>query len=345
MEPRKKGMAKRDSVPIIVVLFHREKETRQMFKQLEKVTGNYSLIIVNNGFDDRDFLESLNTEHYIENEVNVGTIKAINQGLDVAEGKYIAVLHADLLIFEEGWLDHIIQFMERRVDVGLVGLAGRHAIKADGTYDESTTLTKMIGYPASYLPTWRFTEVATIDGLGWVMRNIGLRLEEDYGLMHYYDLDLSLQNIEAGYKVYVAAVEIEHLADPLGEMRSSRDEGEYLAAIGGDDESYYAEVKKKFLDKWQHVLPITRGYRDEAFYYYYYRLGELEKWAEELREYIKKLEESNSARGAELERLTNYIRRLEKDIRDKDGELEKAADYARKLEEFIDRAKKGRGHP
>ncbi|MDD5448363.1 MAG: glycosyltransferase, partial [Actinomycetota bacterium] len=103
MEPRKKGIAKRDSVPIIVVLFHREKETRQMFKQLEKVTGNYSLIIVNNGFDDRDFLESLNTEHYIENEVNVGTIKAINQGLDVAEGKYIAVLHADLLIFEEGW--------------------------------------------------------------------------------------------------------------------------------------------------------------------------------------------------------------------------------------------------
>lgn len=331
----RKKIAKRDSVPIIVILFHREEETRRMLEQLRKVTDNYSLIIVNNGFGDQNFLKSLDMGRYIENNVNTGTIKAVNQGLDVAEGKYVAVLHADLLIFEEGWLEHIIQFMERRTDVGLVGLAGRHTINANGTFDINTTITKMIGYPASHQPTWRFTEVATIDGLGWVMRNIGLRLDEGYGLMHYYDLDLSLQYIEAGYRVYVAAVEIEHLADSASEMRSSRDEEEYLAAIGGDDEAYYADVRKKFLDKWQQVLPISRGYRDEAFYYY--RLGELERQMEGL-------EESNCARGAEFERLSDYIQKLEGDIKDRNAELEKAADYARRLEELIASAEKGKEH-
>gem|GEM_PF-5754318 len=42
---------------------------------------------------------------------------------------------------------------------------------------------------------------------------MGIRLDESFGLMHAYDVDLSLQYIEAGFRVNVAAVEIEHLAD------------------------------------------------------------------------------------------------------------------------------------
>jgi hypothetical protein len=89
------------------------------------------------------------------------------------------------------------------------------------------------GYPASYRPTWRLTEVAAIDGLGWVMRNNGFRLDEDFGMMHFYDLDLSLQFIEAGFRVYVAGVEIEHLSED--ERESTRSREDYLARVGGSD--------------------------------------------------------------------------------------------------------------
>lgn len=55
----KARIEERDQVPVVVVLYHREKETRQMFEQLARVTDNYSLIIVDNGFGDERLIESL----------------------------------------------------------------------------------------------------------------------------------------------------------------------------------------------------------------------------------------------------------------------------------------------
>src|SRR5450759_2944301 len=116
----------RCEVPIVVVLFHREHETKKMFEQLEKVTSGYSLILVDNGFDDSTFLEELSPLRYVKNHENTGAIQGINQGIELAEGKYVAVLHNDILIYDGGWLDEIVSFMERRPDVGLVGLQGAH---------------------------------------------------------------------------------------------------------------------------------------------------------------------------------------------------------------------------
>ena len=258
-----KDSSSKSITPIIVVLHHREDETREIFWQLEKVTDNYSLILVDNGFDDAELLQQLHPLHYIKNEVNTGMIRPINQGLEMAQGEYISVLHNDLLIYDEGWLDHIIDFMEMRPDVGLVGLAGGHGIKEDGSLDLRGTVMNMRRHSECYRQTWRFTEVATIDGLGWVMRNKGFRLEETFGMMHLYALDLSLQYIEAGYKVYVAAVDIWHMAE--NHKKSSRSDSDYLNAVGGDNESYYTKVRDDFVAKWRHLLPIWRGYRDEQY--------------------------------------------------------------------------------
>jgi GT2 family glycosyltransferase len=67
-------------IPIVVVLYHREKDTRKMFKQLARVTDGYDLIIVNNGFDDPEFIKKLKHIHYVENKENTGAIRGINQG-------------------------------------------------------------------------------------------------------------------------------------------------------------------------------------------------------------------------------------------------------------------------
>lgn len=302
-------------VPIVVPVFHREEETRRMFAQLARVTDRYSVVVVNNGFDDLDFLRGLGPRVYVENEENNGAIAPINQGLDEVDDEFVAVLHNDLLIYDEGWLDHIIEFMRRRTDVGLVGLAGRHSIKEDGSLDLKTTVVDIRGYPACTKPYWRLTEVAAIDGLGWVMRNIGLRLDESLGLMHFYDLDLSLQYIQAGYRVYVAGVDIFHLGDDPGLSTRSREA--YLDRIGGDDDRYYDEVRERFRLKWQHMLPITRGFNDEARAYALIdqltgELATAEKERVALEEYVYRLEEEHYLRGAELERAKAHFEQMDR---------------------------------
>lgn len=277
----------RERVEIVMPVFYREDETHCTLEQLSRTTDNYSLIIVNNGFDDTDFLKDLCPSRYIENKNNVGAIRAINQGLQVAKGEYICVLHNDVLIHEDCWLDHIIEFMERRPDVGLVGLAGRHSINEDGSPDFSTTVINMPGYPMRNKRIWRLTEVATIDGLGWVMRNVSFRLDETLGLMHFYDLDLSLQYIQAGYRVYVAAVEIEHVGDD--KKLTSRNHEKYLSLIGGDDYSHYESTRKKFHSKWKDLLPLTRGFIDETSAYY--RIDELVAESEQIRDYVYNLDD------------------------------------------------------
>ena len=246
--------------------------------------------------------------------------------MDLAEGEYIVVLHSYLLIYDEGWLDHIVEFMDLREDVGLVGLAGRHAINADGLPEFSTTVVNMRGYPDKYIPTWRFTEVATIDGLGWVMRNKGLRLEESFGLMHFYDLDISMQYLEAGDKVYVAAVDIWHMAEDAG--KSSRSALGYLKAIGMDDDSFYDEVREKFRLKWQHLLPVWRGFRDEA--YGFYLAGEQKR----LTRYME-------------EEVTPYCRRLEAEWQEKCEQVQSAQarieTLEKELEAAVSRETRGKG--
>ena len=304
----------RETVPIVVTLYHREEFTRRMLEQLDAVTDDYSLIVVDNGFDDRAFVEGLCPLHYVRNDTNTGAIRPINQGLELARGKYVAVLHSDLLIYDAGWLDHILDFMERRPDVGLVGLGGRHTVNEDGSLDFETTVVDMRGYPTSLRPTWRFTEVATIDGLGWVMRNLGFRLEESFGLMHFYDIDLSLQYIEAGHRVYAAAVDLLHLADANvagaiaaegAEPASARDDAAYLEEVGGDDQAYYEEVREKFRRKWAHMLPVTRGYTDEAYFYNRF---------DDLQAYIDILEAEERAKAAEIYKAKDHFEKVEAEL-------------------------------
>jgi GT2 family glycosyltransferase len=316
----------RADVPIVVVLYHREEDTRRMFNQLSRVTEGYSLIIVNNGFDDIEFIRKLGPLHYVENKENTGVIRGINQGLELAEGKYVAVLHNDILIYDDGWLDHIITFMERRPDVGLVGLAGRHTLYDDGNYDEETTTYYNWDIcPDYWIPTWEFTEIAAIDGLGWVMRNVGIDLEEGYGMMHCYDLDLSMRYLQEGYSVYAASVDVFHCADDF--KQSSRSAEGYLRKIGGDDAEYHGETKRMFARNWAHVLPISRGFRSES--YAHLRTNGLKEeikmlhtHVHDLSHHIDHLQRENTEKYRQLEDSRRYVRELEKDIQRKRNELE-----------------------
>jgi glycosyltransferase involved in cell wall biosynthesis len=282
---------------MVIVLYHREEETRRMFNQLERVTDNYSIIMIDNGFDDSEFIKKLNPLHYIKNTENTGTIKGINQGLELAEGKYVAVLCNDILIYDDEWLDHIIQFMERRTDVGLVGLGGWHVIEEDGSCVEDVYEVDRTGWRQDQ-PVWRLTEVAAIKGAGWVTRKGGIRLGEEYeSVVLGCDLDLSLRYQSLGFKVYSA--NIDYQVPDLG-------------SLPGDVE----RNRKILVEKWADALPVSRRYGDEKracadICGLQEELDRLAMFNEEAAERHRKLEEEWKARCSELEELQARIRRLE----------------------------------
>jgi glycosyltransferase involved in cell wall biosynthesis len=314
------------TVPIVMILYHREEDTRDVLEQLDRVTDDYNLVFVDNGFDDVDYIKGLGAAGYLRNAENVGIPRSINQGLELAEGRYIAVMHNDLFIYDEGWLRHIIEFMERRPDVGIVGLAGRHTIKEDGSLDEETLVVALPEYEDIYGPSWRFTEVATIDGICFVMRNIGLRLDESMGPLHYYDLDISMQYAEAGYRVYCANVECRH-----GREKYLRAGGEEAAlTTGTDTDEAFLEAKERFLAKWGGSLPITRGFVDERCFLN--RNRELSTRMSDLESRMSDLESEYSRLEDYCRRVLDDLKELEAENRAKATEIEKAKDYVSTLE-------------
>jgi glycosyltransferase involved in cell wall biosynthesis len=327
--------AAREDIPIVVVLFHREDETKKTFDQLKKVTGAYRLVIVNNGFDNTGFIEGLKPDRYVENHENTGAIQGMNQGIDLADGEYVAVIHNDVLIYDEGWLDDIVEFMERRPDVGLVGMQGAHTVTEEGRFDYETNVVPHRGLvPDSLRPTWRWARVAMIDGVGWVMRKTDIRLDERYGMMHCYDLDLALQYIQAGYGVYVRATDFLHQIQKEGENvdleRSSRGREDYLSKIGGDDEGYFESVTRRFREKWSDMLPVTLGFRDEA--YGELRAGELHetrdalvKHGEELERYMVALRDDLSAKGRAIAEAEGYVGDLKHEVERQVSEIGRLA--------------------
>lgn len=327
------------TVPVVMVLYHREEDTREVLSQLDRVTDDYELVLVDNGFDDAGLIRELKPASYIRNEENVGIIRAINQGLDAARGPYVAVLHSDLLIYEEGWLDHAIEFMERRPDVGLVSLAGRHCIKEDGTLDEETLVCGLPEYGEAFRPSWRFTEIAAADGIALVMRDLGFRMDESLGALHYYDIDISIQYIAAGYRVYNANVEFYHLRE-----KYFQDGDDVFAAMtsGSAEDDSYIEARARFREKWSHLLPICRGYMEEQ--YAYHRVDELLDRVSTMEKYMKKVGKENVARGLEIERASEYVRRLERQLEqasdeshDRAGQLERVKEYVSGLEDQLAR--------
>lgn len=307
----------RPEVPFVIPLYGREEKAREMFRQLAEVTDGYRLVLVDNGFDDPEMIEGLAPSLLIKNSENVGPVHALNQGIEsCGESPYIGVLHTDSLIFEDAWLDHVIEFMERRPDVGIVGLCGWRSVASDGKLDMETTVYQHeMQFSQGYKPSWRFSEVSVVDGFALVARNLGFRLDETLGFMHCYDLDLCMQYIEAGYRVYAANVDCSHMAG-FG-WHSMRTEDDYLKRIGGDDESYQDEVRERFRNKWKHLLPITRGYTDEV--YGYIRVNELLEDLDRAEERIKK--------------AFQHIARVQDEYEKRGTELESAAVYAREIEQ------------
>ena len=233
---------------------------------IEKLIQNrdmpFNLIIIDNGSTDgtgKYFQEFSHTDInliYRRNNKNIGPIYAYNQGFNLGNAPYVCIMHNDVLIFKKGWLSEIIETLDRDKDIGIVGLAGRKKINKKGLVDESTLVHNLQNEHLNEPMKSVYEDVAVIDGLCFFIRREILKktggLNEEYGYMHCYDLDISLSSLSLGYRNIVRNIEAMHISN--GGITRKTDEYKKLVK---DDYKLLNTNYEKFRRKWKALLPVN----------------------------------------------------------------------------------------
>lgn len=255
-------MKKADGVSIIIAVWNQVGYTRLTVDSiLNNTNPPFELIIVDNGSKPnvKAYFDSIKDKadiNYIRNETNAGPIRAINQGFRAAKYPYLAVIHNDVVIFEKDWLGKIKTVMEADPKIGMAGLAGRKEILKTGCVNEAS-IKHNLQNEEDLGPAMRedVADVAVIDGLCFVMKRELLEkidgLDESYGYMHCYDLDISMQSVASGYKNVIVKTEAMHVGNG-GRTRNMKGYREIVK----DDYGLLKKNCKIFADKWRHMLPL-----------------------------------------------------------------------------------------
>ena len=124
---------------IILVLFNRAELTFQCLESIKLYADvPYQIIIVDNASHDNTslLLKSLQNVVIIQNAENVGFLKACNQAIEVAQGKYVLFLNNDTQIFPYT-LSLLVNTIEANPKIGVVG--GK-IIFSNGTLQEAGSI-------------------------------------------------------------------------------------------------------------------------------------------------------------------------------------------------------------
>ena len=86
---------------------------------VKKFTKDCELVIVDNGSSFGTDVLRKEADVYLRNEKNLGYAPAVNQGLKLARGEFIAVLNNDL-VFETEWLPPLLEELKKNPRVAVI---------------------------------------------------------------------------------------------------------------------------------------------------------------------------------------------------------------------------------
>lgn len=224
------GLELSHKVAIVIPTFNQEDFTIRCFGSIEQNTKDYFIIWIDNGSDRnskekvKKFLDKNNiTYELIQNQENLGFVKATNQGIKRAMelgADYVVLQNNDTEVYE-GWLEKMIRVAESDPKIGMVGpLASPcnswQSIDHIGKIlEEFCDLPKYNNNPEEYSRLIgrkyekQFSEVKNQLAFfctlikAEVVRSVGL-LSEDFGIGFGDDDDYSIRAIKKGWKIYIA---------------------------------------------------------------------------------------------------------------------------------------------
>lgn len=156
------------------------------------------LIVVDNAsIDDTfDYLEQLEKEKFLNitvltNKVNAGFGPSVNQGIDVAKGRYMMFMHNDLFP-DEGAIEEMISLLDENK---FIGAAGPVIDKCD----QDEQLAENVDGKS------RYKKVDKIDSCCMLYRSsCGVQFDDSFKPAFYEDVDFCKKLAEKGYNVAIA---------------------------------------------------------------------------------------------------------------------------------------------
>lgn len=200
---------------------------------------------------------------YAPQETNLGVVKSMQFAYEyLKDTDILAFIHNDLYLYTPGWGRQVIDWFTEHPETGLLGFFG-----AEGVHPSSGRFNVWNNMLEAEIHGNRFREgfkqVAVLDGLSMIasrkMLDVRHGVDTSYDIHHFYDLDLSLESIDRGFKNYVLPVYCHHQSGitacrPLFQRWAD----EYTGEERGEQVLYHKNLQR-FRDKWSHRLPYSVG--------------------------------------------------------------------------------------
>jgi hypothetical protein len=199
-------------------------------------TSSFEVWVVDNASSDGSSLmvqDRFPQVHLIENKENVGFARANNQAIQMSQGRYILLLNSDTIVHPNA-LEHLVQFIDQRAQVGIVGA---QLLNEDGTLQPSwgkfpTVWSELIGknvrewHPYSTQNGILAYEVDWVGGACLLIcraaiEQVGL-LDESF-FMYSEEMDWCFRVKKLGWAVcYYPAAQIIHLGGQSSRQANAR---------------------------------------------------------------------------------------------------------------------------
>ena len=118
---------KRPIISVIMSVYNGGKYLRAALDSvLSQTFKNFEFIVINGGSTDNtsEILQQYTKQIEVIYQENAGIASAVNCGIEISRGKYIARMDADD-ISEKMRFDIQVDFLERNLDIGILGSSAR----------------------------------------------------------------------------------------------------------------------------------------------------------------------------------------------------------------------------
>ena len=256
--------------------------TKGILGSLKAMTSpDIEFIFIDNGSTDpyEDFVYNIlkpKRVQYIRNEENIGLVKTMQQGYEVAQSDVITFIHNDDFLYEKDWDKKITDIFETRSEIGIVGLFGAAGVGPDGGRIQIVPAGQAPGYSAvmeaevhgQRIPEGSEVYVSIMDGFFMSIRREMLDkcggFDQGYEWHHFYDRDICLESLRHGYKNIVLGLPAHHWSGRTANQAEYQNMVKEKYGKGRFDHTQQHEGDKathddnmhRFGVKWGPVLPI-----------------------------------------------------------------------------------------
>ncbi len=195
------------SCDLIVPIWNQLERTKRCLTSILQNTAGVDchLILIDNASENptcsflKDFAQRFKSHvTLIQNDVNLGNIKSVNQGIQASTSDYVCVLDNDTIVFD-GWLERMIRAANSGEKVGIVNPASNDLGFKKPLLLSWNSFAKKI----SEKEKGRYVEIATASGFCMLIKRAVLNQiggwGEAFGMGYYEDHDYSRRAYEAGF--------------------------------------------------------------------------------------------------------------------------------------------------